>query len=162
LTVLREPLERALSFLHYVRRLPEDAGLIAYNAKRMTMIELIETEAAQRNLNNTAVRQLGGHMLDDPTDFDTLLSNAKQTLTEAFWVGFQHRLAQDYARLQPLLGIAGDLHIANETADRPPLETEDAAVINRLWELSVYDRALWSWALERADSLGTQDMQADI
>jgi hypothetical protein len=160
LTVLRTPLERAFSFLHYVRSLPEDAAPIAYDAKRMSLMELIETEEAQRNLNNTMVRQLGGHMLDNPTDFSALLSHAEQTLTEALWVGFQHRLEQDYPRLQRLLGFAGDLRIANETAGRPPLEAEDPKVVNRLLELSVYDRALWSWALERADRLGKQDMGA--
>jgi hypothetical protein len=152
MTVLRDPLERGLSFLHYVHSLPEEAAPIARDAKRMPMIELIETEEAQRNLNNTAVRQLGGHMLDDPIDFEELLARAKRTLTEALWVGFQHRLEQDFSCLQQLVNGNMALQIQNVTAGKPAADEEDPEVINRLLDLSIYDRALWSWALEWADS----------
>jgi len=143
--------------LRYVVSLPEDSSPIAYDAKRMSLLDLIETDEAQRNLNNTAVRQLGGHMLDDPTDLDALLANAQQALRESLWVGFQHRLDRGYARLQNLLGFAGELNTANATVGRPSVDCENRAVVNRLLELSVFDRALWSWALERAESAGVQD-----
>jgi hypothetical protein len=72
ITVLREPIDRCLSFIHYVRSLEPEAAPVAADAHRLPVMELIDTEQAQHNLHNTMVRQLGGHMLDAPVGFPGL------------------------------------------------------------------------------------------
>ncbi len=145
ITALREPIDRCLSFIHYVRSLAPDAAPIAADAHRLAVADLIETEEAQRNLNNTMVRQLGGHMLDAPGDFPVLLEKAKSTLREAFWVGRQNTMEADVARLGAILGHRIDLERKNVTEARPPIHDEDPRVISRLYALNGYDLQLWAW-----------------
>lgn len=145
ITVLREPNDRCLSFIHYVRSLAPDAAPVAADAHRLAVTDLIETEEAQRNLNNTMVRQLGGHMLDAPVDFPALLEQAKSTLREAFWVGRQNTMAADIERLGTLLGHRINLDHKNVTEARPPIHDEDPRVISRLYALNDYDFQLWAW-----------------
>jgi len=145
ITILREPIDRCLSFIHYVRSLnPEDAP-VAADAHRMTILDLIETDEAQRNLHNTMVRQLGGHMLDAPVDFPRLLEQAKKTLRESFWVGQQESLQDDLARLGSLLGCNLDLIHENVTPARPAFDSELPQVLDRLYSLNGYDLQLWRW-----------------
>jgi len=145
ITVLREPIDRALSFIHYVRALQPEAARIAADAKRLPILDLIETEEAQRNLHNTMVRQLGGHILDEPTDFPALLENAKLALKEALWVGRQDRFDRDIERLNAILNEPLDTTRMNVTPERPAYGDEDPRVINRLYELNGYDLQLWRW-----------------
>jgi hypothetical protein len=146
MTILREPVERGFSFLNYVYSLPEEAAPIARDAKMMAPIELIQTEEAQRNLHNTMVRQLGGHMLDEPGDFEGLLDGAKQTLSEAFWVGFQSRLLKDFNRLPIKKAAHADLRVENRTPRRVVTPENNPEIMACLKELSRYDLALWEWA----------------
>lgn len=146
ITILREPIDRGLSFVHYVRSLPSEAAEIAADAARLSTIELIDTVEAQRNLNNTMVRQLGGHLLDPIKTLDTLLERAKTTLREALWVGRQSHMARDLGRLSPLLGLSLDMSKENVTLNRPHRTVDDPELIARLIELNQYDIELWSWA----------------
>lgn len=147
ITLLREPIDRGLSFIHYVRSLPPESSIVARDARAMPILDLIETEDAKRNLHNTMVRQLGGHALDTPDDLPALLENAKETLRQAFWVGRRNTIDADLARLSALLGAEGLTPVqANVTPNRPPIETEDPAVVERLRALNDYDLQLWRWA----------------
>lgn len=146
ITVLREPLDRCLSFIHYVRSLPPE---IAPDPHRLSVLDFIEDERAQHNLHNTMVRQLGGHMLDDPDDFPGLLERAKRTLEEAFWVGRRDTIDADLARLGRLLGNRFQMVRENVTPARPPIACEDPKIVDRLRELNRYDDALWQWAAAR-------------
>lgn len=144
ITILREPIDRCLSFIHYVRGLPVEAARVAADAKRLPILDMIETEDAQTNLHNTMVRQLGGHMLDPPAELPALLEAAKETLREALWVGRTEAL--DLAKLGGLLGCDLVPKRENVTEGRPPLETEDPRIIASLYELNGYDLQLWHWA----------------
>ena len=146
ITILREPIDRGLSFLHYVRSLPYNAAEIAADAAHLSIFDLIETAEAQRNLNNTMVRQLGGHILDPVGSLDRLLERAKATLKEALWVGRQSHMAEDLSRLSLILGIPLDMNRANVTPNRPAHAAEDPNLIARLNELNQYDMELWTWA----------------
>lgn len=146
LTILREPIDRCFSFIHYVGSIPANSAPIAADARRLSVLELIDTVEARRNVFNTMVRQLGGHMLDEPDDFPALLEQAKSTLREAFWVGRQGTLPDDLAKLRRMLGIDLTVLHQNKTPGRPPVDLEDVRVRNRLLELNVYDLKLWDWA----------------
>lgn len=155
ITVLRDPIDRCLSFLYYVRGLPlcDESAQIVKDAHSLSILDLIETQEAQTNLHNTMVRQLGGHMLDEPTDFPALLEKAKETLREAFWVGRQDTLDADLHRLGALLGCGLEMRRTNVTRDRRSIGDEDPRVINRLYALNGYDLQLWKWWV---DGLGAR------
>lgn len=87
-----------------MRSLRPDSSAIATDAHRLSILELIETDEAQRNLHNTMVRQLGGHMLDEPTELSKRLEKAKETLQEALWVGRQESMEADLHKLGAILG----------------------------------------------------------
>jgi len=146
LVTLRDPIDRGLSFLHYVRALPAESSQVAADAQQLSMLDLIETEEAQRNLNNTMVRQLGGHMLDPADHLDAMFEAAKETLKGALWVGRQERFQADLGRLSAVLGVTLKPQLANITQGRVPRERDDADVIRRITELAEYDLELWSWA----------------
>lgn len=146
ITALREPIDRCLSFIHYIRRsdVMEHSPPSVAAVLRSPILELIEHSRVQQNVHNTMVRQLGGHMLDEPTDFPALLDAAKETLRQALWVGRQGAL--DLASLGSLLGRPLTMQRENITEGRPSLEAEDPRVIARLYELNGYDLQLWNWA----------------
>lgn len=146
LTILREPIDRGLSFIHYVRSLDPRSSQVAYDASRLDVLDLIETKDALENLDNTIVRQLGGHMLDRTGDPGALLEAAKATLREAVWVGFHQSIAADLARLGEILETDLRPSRENVTPNRRALVDEDSAVIERLHSLSAYDRELFAWA----------------
>jgi hypothetical protein len=149
ITVLREPIDRCLSFLHYVRRLRPQDTPVAADAHRMSMLDLIETDEAQRNLRNTMVRQLGGHMLDFPSDLAPLLARARTTLAEAAWVGRHDTIAADLERLSDLVGCRLEEIVANKTESRPSIADEDPLLIDRLTGLNDYDSQLWLESIAR-------------
>jgi len=126
--------------------LPEDSSAVAADAHRLPMMEFIETEVAQQNIHNTMVRQLGGHMLDEPADLPALLEAAKVTLREAFWVGRRETMSADLAKLGALLGQKLEMVHENVTPSRPGLETTDSKLLTRLKALNRYDEELWNWA----------------
>ncbi len=151
LTVLREPIDRGLSFLYYVKSLKPEGAQVAIDAHRMSTLELIETAGAQENLHNTMVRQLGGHMLDKPDCLPELLERAKETLRSAAWVGTYSTLNEDLGRLAAQFGLEIAMRRDNVTPQRATYDTEDPRVLNRLYELNGYDMQLWNWLLtERA------------
>ena len=146
ITVLREPIDRCLSFVHYARSLPPDSFPAAAEAHRLSALDFIETAPAQENVYNTMVRQLGGHMLDPPTDLPQLLERAKETLRDALWVARQETLQADLLRLSAILGRdLSDLR-ENVTPTRPAIENEPKELVDRLMELNRYDMRLWDWA----------------
>ena len=126
--------------------MPPEVAIVAADAKRLSVLDLIETLQAQQNLNNTMVRQLGGHMLDEPTDLDTLLLNAKQTLRDALWVGRQEALEADLPRLSSRLGSELNQVRANVTPSRPAYADESPVLLSRLRALNAHDLELWEWA----------------
>jgi hypothetical protein len=150
ITILRSPIDRCLSFIHYVRSLNGNGyvPLHVKSAKEMTTMELINTPGAQVNLYNTMVRQLGGHMLDRPAeaDFPVLFERAKQTLREAMWVGFNETMGSDISRLAKIVGAPLCETRENVTPERPPMKSEDPGLLNRLLALNQFDLQLYRWA----------------
>jgi len=148
ITLLREPIDRCLSFIHYIKSLNIPSLEVVRQAHNLPLKEWIDTPSAQQNLNNTMVRQLGGHMLDDPDDLPALLEKAKVTLLEALWVGRQETLDRDVIGLSQLLKCHIRPVRVNETPGRPPRASEPAEMIDRLYAMNSYDLQLWNWAQE--------------
>jgi hypothetical protein len=146
ITVLRDPIDRCLSFIHYVRSLPPESAQVAADSQTMPLLDFVETQEAQRNMHNTMVRQLGGHMLDEPNDFPALLESARRTLKEALWVGRQDAIEEDLSKLAEILRVQLEMRRENVTPTRPSHEDEDPRLLNRLYELNGYDLQLWQWA----------------
>jgi hypothetical protein len=146
ITTIREPIDRCLSFIHYLKSLPRESLDIIRQVHDLPLREWIEMPEAQQHVSNTMVRQLGGHLLDERVDLPLLLGKAKETLLTAFWVGRQETMDMDVARLGLLLGRDIQPLRENETLGRPPQVSEPPEVIDRLYSLNGYDLQLWRWA----------------
>lgn len=146
MTILREPIDRCLSFLHYVRSLDPASSQVAHDAAHLDIGSLIETYGVRQNIDNTMVRQLGGHILDLDGDLEQLLEAAKETLREAIWVGFHDRIDTDLQRLGACLGADIQPAWENITPNRCAISEEDSALIADLTARNEYDRALFDWA----------------
>lgn len=149
ITVLREPIDRCLSWIYYVRSLTTALG----NEANSTSIgDFITTnEMARRNLYDRMVRQLGGHVLDEPVNPAELLDEAKRTLGEAFWVGQQECLADGLGALTRMdRAFHGGLQMvrANVTQVRPQIHDVAPELIAQLQSMNEYDTQLWVWAKE--------------
>ena len=136
ITVMREPIDRALSYVHFVRSQPEEAKKISTDSRRATATMLEVIEKSHQNLHNTMVRQLGGHTLDEQVDFQVLLENAKRTLREALWVGRQDAMPDGLRRLAALLGRDLEMVRVNVTPSRPRIEDEDPRIVDQLIALN--------------------------
>lgn len=137
ITVLREPVERCVSWIKMVRK-----------DQSIPMVEFLHQAASQRNLCNRMVRQLGGHILDDPENLDLMLENAKTTLKQAMWVGRQTELLTDLKLLWQKLGVWAPslprLNTARSPKDKPFLF--DNSVLELILSWNRHDSALWHWA----------------
>jgi hypothetical protein len=146
ITTIREPIDRCLSFIHYLRSLPRNALDIIQQIHDLPLEYWMEMPTARQHISNTMVRQLGGHLLDEHLDLPDLLKRAKKTLLEAFWVGRQEAMDVDVVRLGRLLDRNIQPLRENETPGRPHQASEPPEVINRLYALNGYDLQLWRWA----------------
>jgi hypothetical protein len=146
ITRLREPIDRCLSFIHYVKSLPRGAFDVTRQFHTLPLSEWMDIAPAKLNLNNTMVRQLGGHLLDNPGDLPGLLDAAKDTLRQAFWVGRQQTMDMDVERLGGLLNCKIQPVRENETPGRPGHDFDPPEIIERLQAGNTYDTQLWRWA----------------
>lgn len=143
--VLREPIDRCISAIYYLRSIPAHIGENVVAAQTLPVIEFVDHPLGRRSLTNNMVRQLGGHVSDevDASTLPSLLDRAKETLLQAEWVGFKETLARDFARVS-----SAPIERENVTPNRPAWDDIPLEVIARLRELNVYDAQLWEWAKE--------------
>jgi ketosteroid isomerase-like protein len=151
LTILRDPIDRCLSWYYWARKdsTPAFSSDIAA-AKRHDIESFFDLDHRfhYRNLFNRQVRQLGDHVLNVSTDLDKAYDAAKATLRSAAWVGRQETLAADLAKLGKRLPEMADLPMstANATGQKSLAAEASPAVIKRIRELNAYDLDLYAFA----------------
>jgi len=158
-TVLRDPIERALSVYSFFRELDEPPlgwpGLERYDAmldlaKRHPLEEFIELapELAEHYLGNWQARALGAKRLDRA---DERLEDAVEGLRRCDFVGLAERQDESVDRLTGLLGWAPltPLPRVNVTRTRVREEEISAAALEALRELTAVDRELYAEAVRR-------------
>ncbi len=161
-TIVRDPVERALSTYSYFRALnPEDEpaavrldrGLERRNeavrlAKRCSMEEFIRLapDLAQHYFGNWQARMLGGKDLDRT---DERLEDALDGMERCNFVGLAERLDESVAWLACRLGWAelGPLPLTNVSSARLRREHLTAPALEALPELTSVDRELYARAV---------------
>jgi hypothetical protein len=158
-TVLREPIDRALSVYSFFRELDEGPlgwpGLERYDAmlelaKRHPLEEFLEMapELAEHYLGNWQARALGAKPLDGTEEN---LEDAVEGLGRCDFVGLAERQDESVDRLTGLLGWAPltPLPRVNVTRTRVREEEISAEALEALRELTAVDRELYAEAVRR-------------
>jgi hypothetical protein len=151
LTVLREPIDRCLSWYYYARaaRAPElMLDMAAAQKNGVGAFFDLHPALLRRNLSNRMVRQLGGHALDFDEPLDRCLKRAQANLKEYAWVGFQETMRIDVRRLSALDPDLADFALprVNVTAERRQPADVRPETLSRIAALNEYDIELYRWA----------------
>ena len=151
LTILRDPVDRCLSWYYFARKGSTRAFASDFvEAKRRSIEDFfaLDYKITYRNIFNRQVRQLGDHVLNVEADLGRATENAKDVLRSAVWVGRQESLAADLVRLGQALPELADLTLPtiNATGDRRAQDDLAPALIDRIRALNEYDMELYSFA----------------
>lgn len=150
LTVLRDPIERSLSWYYYARNFPwaphEDVA--AAQAHPVEEFFDLPTDVVFENIHNRQVRQLGDHVYNYTVDLDQALENAKATLDACAWVGRQETLDADLARLADVLpAVKGaSLDQLNVTTTRPSDRAISPSLRESIMRHNAFDQRLYDYA----------------
>jgi len=101
-TILREPIDRAISFFRHQARTPSSEHFHEI-AGGMTLLDLLNSERCSQ-LNNHMVRILSGFVGEQPVHETTVLGQALTNLATYEFVGVSERLAESVAVLGARLG----------------------------------------------------------
>ena len=151
-TLLREPLERILSWLYFVANNHEDGelrGLVPL-ARRFLASEGRDLDAALLpHISNHCVAHFCRIHGDGHEDDATRLSNALAALRDFDVVGRYDNMPAFLADFAALIGVAppGELARVNATRDRPAVDQVADAMRERLIELNRMDLALYAQAV---------------
>lgn len=149
-TILREPIDRTLSWYYFARQQAGGlhADVDAAKAHDVEAFFALDPSIGFRNVFNRQVRQLGDHVLNREVDLPAALDRAKRALEACVWVGRQEHLAADLARLPAALPqMAGvTLPALNKTAERRAMSEIDAALAEKIARYNRYDLELYAHA----------------
>lgn len=163
LTVVRNPIERCLSWYWYAR-----SATISQEADA----EFLDVQAAKiydpdtffslppgitfHNIHNRMTRQLGGHACDRYSNLEAAFQQAQTTLQQCIWIGRQDQLDHDFKRLSRLFPkLTGITLPKSNVTRRHSTETLISRTIaERIQAHNQYDQPLFEqgWALSAAAS----------
>ncbi|GGF65962.1 hypothetical protein GCM10007301_27080 [Azorhizobium oxalatiphilum] len=149
-TVLRDPVDRCLSWYYYARVFPntDHADVAAAHALGVEDFFAADRAVTFRNIFNRQVRQLGDHVLNTDVDMDAALARAKEVLARCVWIGRQERLDADSVRLgQVFPQMAGvRLGTLNVTPGRPAAREISPELRAAVAAHNRYDMELYAFA----------------
>jgi hypothetical protein len=151
LTILREPIDRCLSWYYFARQPSTRAFAPDFVAAKQHEIDSffnLNDREIYRNVVNRQVRQLGDHVLNAESNLDRALDIATDVITSAAWVGRQEQLDADLAklgvRIPELAGLT--LPTLNVSDDRKAAHELDPELVARIRSLNEYDEELYARA----------------
>jgi Sulfotransferase family len=153
LTIVRDPVNRCLSWYYYAHNHPSSRQLPDWRAAQECTVRdffFLDREIIFRNIFNRQVRQLGGHVLDSEINLSVALARAKRTLRDAAWVGRVETLPADLLRLRNRFPEFLDFALpkVNVTQERRSMDAIDPDIISQIRLLNAFDLDLYCFAAE--------------
>ena len=149
LTIVRDPIERCLSWYYFARRTTEgdSPDVVAARTHDVETFFALDDAILFRNIFNRQVRQLGDHVFNEEVDLDAALIRGRQTVEDCVWVGRQEHLVSDMEQLgEEFPEMTGALpNSLNVTPNRPGLLDASASVVARIIEKNRYDLELHAY-----------------
>jgi hypothetical protein len=149
-TLLRDPVERVISFYHYIRRNPHHYHTEMIASQGLTLGEYLQTGASTM-MNNGQTRMLAGaRQYDFPVGecTDELLEAAKRNLRDWFAVvGLVEKFDETLLLLQRAFGWRRMFYVRQNVAERRPTrddlsaETLDLVRKHNALDLQLYEYA---------------------
>jgi hypothetical protein len=152
ITMLREPVDRAISYYYFALHTPDHYLHETLQSKRMSLREFV-LNGLPTELDNGQTRLLSGignSVGVGECDLETL-ERAKQNLVSHFAVvGFAERFDETLLLLRSVFGWR-NLYYArlNVTRNRPSKDAVDQETLEAIMRSNELDRHLYEWARER-------------
>ncbi|MFI4914904.1 MAG: hypothetical protein ACIAS6_00175 [Phycisphaerales bacterium JB060] len=154
LTILREPIDRVLSFYHYVERMPDHYLHQHGFEEGMSIVEVINSSRCVE-FDNLQVRMLNPQP-EYPPAFGSVSEDMFEVACENLRYIHQHGVVGIIEQLDDCLKVLqrrygwepSKITQANVTKSRPPVEAHDDASLNAIRELNRYDEQLYALAKE--------------
>jgi hypothetical protein len=153
-TLLRNPVDRALSHYYYVKRHPEHRLYKEVVEKGMTLRDYV-TSGITGELANGQTALLAGHGRDAPSGDLSILRRAQENIEAKFAaVGLTEDFERSIVLFKLTLGWRKPLvyESANVSQDRPHVSTIPSKTIEAIKAQSELDEALYRFARERLDA----------
>lgn len=150
LTVLRDPVDRCVSWYYYARAAqvgPFHEDVTAAQNLSIDDFFSLSSSILSRNVSNQMTRQLGAHALDKEYDRVRSINNAILLLQQCEWIGLHERLDDHIRELSRILGIDMQLPRENVTKERLSVSavgghTRDKIVAMNQDDISLYKRVV--------------------
>ncbi len=154
MTVLREPVDRALSQYFHYRTIahpdqPESKLALQYSIDEYFFLPpALLPQSLLGAFSNRSVHQLGAHVRNLAFDLDAALERAKETLKRCRWVGLYERLPRLIEAMRSAEPDFSKFTLPQEhaTPGRLGVNEISEAVRSRILELNAYDLELYEWA----------------
>jgi hypothetical protein len=160
LTILRDPVQRVVSFYFFNLHNPETRFHAAINRNRLTLEQFVQSEQFAE-IHNLQTRMLAGANADSgPSEMlDTAIANLRERFAV---VGVSERLDETLLLCRAKFGWRRLVYRRiNVTHRRPQLNAISAETIAAIERANTLDRTLYNGARERMDQLVRENHIAD-
>ena len=145
ITVLRDPVERVISFYHFTKRAPNTLHHTAINEGGLTLADCVESGLLDGELN-LQTTMLGDRRAPTP---DALLASAKRNLRACAAFGLAERFTESMEYMARELNWPEvDWESRNVTQGRPRAADLDTGLVDRIRAGAALDAALHADAVE--------------
>ena len=151
LTILREPVDRALSQYYFLRTLGNPAVPAVKLARDHEIDTYFNFPAVTlcQTVWNRMTRQLGAHCLDAQADLKAAFRQAKETLRRCRWVAIYEDLPEHLQQLQAEPDFRGLVLPRERVTPKRLAATQISDELRaRIVELNQFDLELYSWAVD--------------